>query len=61
MDIIGTIIGVLTILGIIEMRVKKLTKDYLVELKPNHGSSLKDKVDRLEGRLDDIYKHLLDK
>lgn len=33
----------------------------LSELKPNGGSSLKDQVNRLENRVDDIYNILLQK
>lgn len=67
-EVLGIIIGTFTVLGIIEVRVKGLTKNYLEELKPNHGSSIKDKIDKLEERqselvkrIDDIYSHLLGK
>jgi hypothetical protein len=36
-----------------------MIKTFLSELKPNGGSSLADKVDRLESRIDDIYNILL--
>ncbi len=67
MDIVlGSIIATLTLLGMIELRVTKLVKnivkDYLSELKPNGGSSVKDSVNRLEKaqevqnkRLDDLF------
>jgi len=32
-----------------------MVKHYLSELKPNSGSSLKDAVNRLESRIDDLY------
>lgn len=35
--------------------VRWLVKHYLAELKPNSGSSLRDSVDRLERRLDDLF------
>ncbi len=38
-EVLGIVIGTLTVLGIIELRVKGLTKNYLEELKPNSGSS----------------------
>lgn len=38
-----------------------MIKTFLSELKPNGGSSLADKVDRLEKRIDDIYNILLSK
>jgi hypothetical protein len=36
-----------------------LVKHYLAELKPNGGSSVKDQVNRLEKRLDEVYSLLL--
>lgn len=47
---------------------KSLIKDYLSELKPNGGSSIKDKVNdidkkvnKLESRIDQIYLLLIDR
>lgn len=41
----------LTLLGIVELRISKLVKrlvfEYLAELKPNGGGSVKDKVDEI--------------
>lgn len=34
----------------------KSISEYLSELKPNGGASIKDQVNRLEKRVDDIYK-----
>jgi uncharacterized membrane protein len=54
--IIGTVMGVLFF--IIDSRVRKT----LAELKPNHGSSLRDAVDRIESKIDGhIQWHLEDK
>jgi hypothetical protein len=36
-------------------------KHYLYELKPNGGSSLKDSVNRLEKRVDDLYTLIAEK
>ena len=36
-------------------------KEVLAELKPNGGGSIKDQVNRLELRVDDIYKILCEK
>lgn len=51
MDLLGVVLGTLTILGIVELRITKLTKrlvkEYLTELKPNGGGSVKDKVDEI--------------
>jgi len=32
-----------------------LIKSYLAELKPNGGSSIKDQINRLEKRVDDLF------
>jgi len=61
MELIGSVAALLGLLGLIEYRIKRITKEYLMELKPNHGSSMKDKIDKLEQRLDDLYKHLMEK
>lgn len=50
--------GVATIAGAIAWGIRKLfltLSEYLSELKPNGGSSIKDQVNRLEKRVDDIY------
>jgi hypothetical protein len=49
-------VAVMTIIGGFGAAVKWLVKHYLIELKPNGGSSLKDSVKRLEDRIDDLYK-----
>lgn len=41
--------------------VKWLVKHYLAELKPNGGGSVKDQVNRLEARVDQIYLLLCEK
>lgn len=45
------VIGTLTVLGVVELRitklVKRLVKEYLTELKPNGGGSVKDKIDEI--------------
>jgi hypothetical protein len=41
--------------------VKWLVKHYLSELKPNGGGSVKDQVNRLESRVDQIYLLLCEK
>jgi hypothetical protein len=52
--------GIVTILGAFFGMFKWLISKFLIELKPNHGSSLKDQVNRLEKRVDDIYHILAD-
>lgn len=51
----------LTIVGAMIGLVRFLVKHYLDELKPNSGVSLKDQVGRLETRVDEIYRILLNK
>jgi hypothetical protein len=59
--IVTLILGILSILGILEIRIKGLVKHYLNELKPNGGSSMKDSVNRLERRIDEIMVLLIKK
>ena len=51
-DWAGLAVSVTTLAGALAMGVKHLTKHYLSELKPNGGSSLKDKVNVLEEKVD---------
>jgi hypothetical protein len=60
-DWIAVIAVAFTALGGITGIVQFLVKHYLAELRPNSGSSMKDQVTRLEQRVDDIYKILLNK
>lgn len=50
-EILAAVLTTLTILGIVELRitrlVKRLVKEYLYELRPNGGGSVKDKVDKI--------------
>ena len=41
--------------------IRTIVKDYLSELKPNGGHSMKDTVNRLEQRVDEIYKILAER
>jgi hypothetical protein len=63
----GLIVSVIAIVSAFTGSVRWLVKHYLYELKPNSGSSLKDSVtkntvrlERLENRVDDIYRLLLE-
>ena len=63
-DWAGLAVSVTTLAGALAMGVKHLTKYYLSELKPNGGSSLKDKVNLLEEKVDlltDLVKEVLRK
>jgi uncharacterized protein Yka (UPF0111/DUF47 family) len=59
-------VAVGTLIGFLVTGVRFLVKSYLSELKPNGGSSVKDKineinqqVERLEARVDEIYRLLI--
>ncbi len=51
-DWAGLAVSITTLVTALAMGVKHLTKHYLSELKPNGGSSLKDKVNGLENKVD---------
>jgi hypothetical protein len=52
-DWAALIVAILTIISSVALAIKWLVKHYLVELKPNSGSSLRDAVTRLEHNLDE--------
>lgn len=60
-DIATIAVAVSTLVGSFAYIVKWLVQHYLAELKPNSGSSIKDQVNRLEERVDEIYVLLLTK
>ena len=63
-QIVGLVVGISSILAAHAGLVRFLTKHYLAELKPNGGSSIKDKVNALEEKVDfltDLVKEALRK
>ena len=61
-------ISICTLVGTFALMIKWLVKHYLIELKANGGSSMRDSVnlntkrlERLELRVDEIYRLLVDK
>jgi hypothetical protein len=65
---LGIALGFTSLLGSLAVAVRFLVKHYLIELKPNGGSSLRDEqnrqgdtIKRLETRIDEIYSMLLNK
>ena len=54
------ILTTLSILAIVAGGIRWLVKHYLNELKPNSGSSLKDSVDRLEKKTDQLFDLLIE-
>ena len=51
--------AILGVLGAIVGLVRWMVKSFLMELKPNGGGSLNDRVGRLETRVDEIYRILV--
>ena len=60
---IALALGMLTLAGTMAGLVRHLVKFYLHELKPdgNGGHNLRGRVDRIEVRVDEIYKLLLER
>ena len=54
-EIIGISVGVCAILTSLLVALRWVIKSYLQELKPNGGSSMKDQLNRLEARVDDLF------
>ena len=54
-EIIGIAVGVCAVSTSLLVGVRFLIKSYLNELKPNGGSSIKDQINRLEQRVDDLF------
>ena len=57
----GFSVALMTIIAGFAGSVRWLVKHYLSELKNNGGSSVKDQVERLEARVDQIYLLLCEK
>ena len=55
-EVIALITSILALIVGLELRIKSLVKHYLIELKPNSGSSLKDQITRVEEKLDKLLK-----
>lgn len=60
-DWAGLLVSLSVLVGAFAAMTKWLVKYYLSELKPNGGGSVKDQVNRLELRVDEIYRLLVDK
>jgi hypothetical protein len=54
-------VALMTIIGGFAGGVRWMVKHYLIELKSNGGSSMRDSLDRLEQRVDDLYKLVAEK
>ena len=58
-DYAALAVSLLTIGGAFIAMTRWLVKHYLAELKPNGGSSVSDRISRVETRVDEIYSLLL--
>ena len=54
-------VAVMTIIGGFAGAVRWMVKHYLSELHTNGGTSLRDAIDRLENRVDDLFKLISEK
>lgn len=48
----GLAVAITTLIGTLAMTVRHLVKHYLSELRPNGGSSVKDKINLLEEKVE---------
>jgi hypothetical protein len=60
MDIAALAVAATTVIGSFIGSVRWLVKHYLAELKPNGGSSMNDRITRLEERVETVIR-LLDR
>lgn len=60
-DWAGLAVAVFTIVAGIATAIRWMVKHYLHELVPNSGTSIKDKINRLETRVDEIYVLLVER
>ena len=60
-DYATVIVAVMKIIGGIAGSIRWMVKHYLMELKTNGGSSMRDSLDRLELRVDDLFKLIAEK
>jgi hypothetical protein len=54
-DWVGLAVGGCAIASSLLLALRWVIKSYLAELKPNGGSSMKDQINRLEKRVDDLF------
>ena len=59
-DYAALTVSLITIGGAFIAMTRWLVKHYLAELKPNGGSSMSDRISRVENRVDEIYSLLLE-
>ena len=52
---VGLAVGASTLIATGLLVLRWVIKSYLQELRPNGGSSMKDQLNRLEARVDDLF------
>lgn len=52
---VAVAVGISTLLTSFLLALRWVIKAYLAELRPNGGSSMKDQINRLEKRVDDLF------
>ena len=58
-QLIGLLVALSTLVASAAAGTKFLVKHYFSELKPNSGSSMNDRLFRIESRVDELYRHLI--
>lgn len=54
-SVVTLAVALSTLVGAFVVGIRFLVKHFLYELRPNGGSSMKDSMDRLESRVDELY------
>jgi len=54
-DWVAIAVGLCTVTTTLLLALRWVIKSYLAELRPNGGSSIKDQINRLEKRVDDLF------
>ena len=57
-DWVAFALSITSLVGAFALMIRWMVKHYLAELKPNGGSSVSDRLNRVENRVDDIYNIL---
>ncbi len=60
-EVAGIAAAVVTVAATVFAGIRWMVKSFLHELTPNSGSSLHDKITRLESRIDEIYRIVAEK
>ena len=55
----GLIVSIISIATAFLAIIRWVVKHYLYELRPNGGDSIKDQVNRLENKVDNLYQILI--